>query len=145
MATLPQAATDAMARYCANDVALSDFGREFADPERVEPRFDLRWIDPAYHEAGDQPVGAYERVRRFKHIGAAIAWSRRQIFHGRVFGDHIEMTTISRLLIGGEIRESESHVTDITLGGFSVWQGRGGEYGLRLDRLMRKCKAPQDV
>ncbi len=128
-----------MAAYCAGDVALTEALREECLPEV----FDLTWIDPSLHEA-EAPVAKYEKTRRFAHCGAAIAWARRQIFHGKVFGEHIEMKTVSRYAIGSKVRESEAAVVDITLPGFRRWSDASdynrGARGIALGRPERKCR-----
>lgn len=109
--------------------------------------FDLCWIEPGFHEAVGRPVAEFEKVRRFKYAGAAIAWARRQIFHGRVFGEAIEMR-VSRLYThNGEPREEEINITDITLAGFCRWNAREGgyisdrRYVETLGKPERKCRA----
>lgn len=112
--------------------------------EDVGVQFDLMWIDPAYHEAQDRPMAEFERVRRFKYAGAAIAWARRRIFHGLVFGDSVEMRTIKLYLHDGEPHEEEQAITDITLAGFRRWNDPRARYSSSAATLgppERKCRA----
>jgi hypothetical protein len=84
--------------------------------------FDLVWTDAAFHDAApDVTISEFERRRRFKHCGAAIAWARRQIFHGAVFGDAIEMQTISLWRADGRPQEEHVKSVEITLQGFCDW------------------------
>lgn len=106
--------------------------------------YDLHWTDPAYADASG-PIAHFERSRRFKHCGAAIAWARRKIFHGEVFGASIEMRTITLSSFEGKVREHEDDVVDITLAGFCQW-GEGSDYTNRqkhfsLGKPVRKCRA----
>lgn len=107
--------------------------------QHLPSEYDLRWMDVGLHEASD-PSSDYERTRRFKHLGGAIAWARRQLFHGRVFGDSIEMTLIKRSLFDGKPHESEKAVVEITLAGFRAWGRRGYSNDLALDGPRRKCR-----
>lgn len=83
----------------------------------------LVWIDKALHDA---PAGAtlqpYHRQRDFKHLGGAIAWGRRRIFHGEVFGDTIELSVVDRCRVNGVYQEDEGAHQEITLGGFQPWE-----------------------
>lgn len=106
--------------------------------------FVLRWIDPTYHEHGGAVV-EFERDRKFAHAGAAIAWARRQIFHGKVFGDAIEMETYYRTEFNGKIEDHPHEVVDITLPGFCKWGAdREGWHGppgaTTLGKPERKCR-----
>lgn len=57
-----------------------------------KPVYRLWWLDAALAAAEDvEQVADYERIREFPHRGAAIAWSRRQLYAGAVFGDVVEM------------------------------------------------------
>jgi hypothetical protein len=105
--------------------------------------YDLVWIDAAYAEAGAEPVAEFERKRRFKHAGAAIAWARRQIFHGKVFGEQIEMHAIRLYTVDDEPNEVEVSVTDITLAGFQEWKDRdySAVRAVSLGKPIRKCRA----
>lgn len=107
--------------------------------------YDLCWIDPGFHEAAGRPVAEFEKVRRFKYVGGAIAWARRQLFHGRVFGDAIEMRVYRLYTHDGEPREEEHSVTDITLAGFCRWDRRENSgfthpRQLVLGKPERKCR-----
>jgi hypothetical protein len=106
----------------------------------LTPEFDLRWTDVGLHDAADGAVSDYERVRRFKHLGGAIAWARRQIFHGRVFGSSIEMTVVRRRRVKGELIETEDQTIDITLAGFCAWTRNSYAATWQLERPTRKCR-----
>jgi hypothetical protein len=81
--------------------------------------FDLGWVDPSYAEADEHAVLAdFERTRRFKHAGSAIAWARRQLFHGRVYGEQIEMHVRRLYTANGKPAEEDMSLVDITLAGF---------------------------
>jgi len=118
-------------------------GRLNSLPTHLGQVFDLTWIDPALHsvEYADN-LADYERKRRFAHCGAAIAWARRQIFHGKVFGEHIEMATVDRYEEDGEIRESVGAAVDITLPGFRKWDWVSNykREGISLGKPERKCR-----
>lgn len=140
----------ALLDYILADMALATQTKppETVDLGRV---YDLHWIDPSLYDA-ESPTKAveFERSRRFKHCGAAIAWARRQIFHGKVFGEHVEMRAIHRIAIGDKVDEHEDEVVDITLPGFCRWGedatiswGVSKVKGLTLGRPERKCRAAQ--
>jgi hypothetical protein len=93
------------------------------DPPRLQPvlQFEIAWTDAALHDASVEGriVADFERSRRFTHKGAAIAWSRRQLFHGAVFGDAVEMRVVTLYEWKGERRESiDDDPIEITLPGF---------------------------
>lgn len=113
--------------------------------------FDLRWVDVEYGEAPEAtPVASFERCRRFKHCGGAIAWARRKIFHGDLFGESVEMRTMHVSQVGTELREQEVGVRDITLAGFRRWDNydkdhrSNREMGLTLGKPERKCRAGRE-
>lgn len=115
----------------------------FAVAEVLPHEYDLCWLDPAYQ--GQGPVAEFERVRRFKHLGGAIAWARRKLYHGEALGESIELRTIIRSRrSNGMITEAQGDVSDITLAGFCQWKAglgyRGANY-LILTRPERKCRA----
>jgi len=83
--------------------------------------FHLVWFDPALHEA-DGSAEEYERSRRFNHCGAAIAWARRQLFHGKVFGESIEMRIMDIQEYEGKEHRISVGTYDITLSGFVRWE-----------------------
>lgn len=109
--------------------------------------FDLTWVDPAYSEAGEKPIAEFERNRRFKHCGGAIAWARRKLFHGEVFGESIEMRTVNLTSFEGTLREEEIDVVDITLAGFRRWRNdqdqwrTGRQSSMSLGKPERKCRS----
>ena len=115
---------------------------EVTDLGRV---FDLYWVDPALHTT-NEPVtrmADFERHRRFPHVGAAIAWARRQIYHGKVFGEHVEMHTVFRTQRDGEVSEYVDTIIDITLPGFRTWKtvtNRSIPTDLSLGKPERKCR-----
>lgn len=123
-------------------------GKPLPTTEPLPPVFDLKWFKPELAEASaDVVVAEFEQDRRFAHIGAAIAWARRQLFHGKVFGEAIEMTTVhrTRILETDAVQESEERTIDITLAGFSKWDS-GYDYSSRSSGLVqyppiRKCRA----
>lgn len=84
--------------------------------------YDLMWIDPALHDVSGDAVAAFERIRRFPHCGAAIAWARRQLFHGKVFGSHVEMRKVHVDTVNDKVFEHVEEVVDITLLGFQRWE-----------------------
>lgn len=112
--------------------------------EKLEPIYRLTWIDADYHDApSGAHVTAHERTRDFLYLGAAIAWARRRIFHGHVFGDAIELVEVTRWKRGDQITESIAEPIDITLPGFVRWaeqtayEMRGG---YRTGKAERKCR-----
>jgi hypothetical protein len=115
-------ARQALLNYCAADAAIAT-GTAPAEVRDLGLVFMLRWIDPAYHDRGG-PVGEFTRERKFLHAGGAIAWARRQIFHGKVFGDAVEMETYYRTEYEGKVEEHPHEVIDITLPGFCKWDAR---------------------
>lgn len=106
--------------------------------------YDLVWIDLGYDAAGDRPISEFERCRRFKHCGGAIAWARRKIFHGDLFGDSIEMRTLAFTGYGERVVEEEVEVVDITLAGFCRWKSErsfiNASQSISLGRPERKCR-----
>jgi len=105
----------------------------------VEPLrhgFVLRWIDPAYHDQSG-PVADFERSREFRYPGAAIAWARRQIFHGRVYGGSIELEDV---YIDREGERLSNGLFEITLAGFCRWEGKLSKDTYRLGAPSRKCR-----
>lgn len=107
--------------------------------------FDLSWVDLSIREAPVEAVKVadFEKVRRFPHCGAAIAWARRQLYHGKVFGDAIEMRTIRRVSYDGVVKEHEEEVQDVTMPGFRTWksaQNYGGTRSLQLSQPVRKLR-----
>ncbi|USN16204.1 hypothetical protein PAPPERLAPAPP_04630 [Brevundimonas phage vB_BpoS-Papperlapapp] len=90
--------------------------------ETLPPCFRLTWLDQSFHDA---PKGAeaapYHRARDFKHLGGAIAWARRRIFHGEAFGDVIELVRVDRRRLNGVYVEEPYEARDITLAGFLPW------------------------
>lgn len=106
--------------------------------------FDLGWIEPAYAFAPAESLPQHVRTRRFKHFGAAVVWARRALFHHKVFGDSIEMTSIRRKAYGPVVALSDptaaaklaagahpgdvvvdekvKETVDITLLGFRAWR-----------------------
>lgn len=122
-------------------------GKPLPTIEPLPPVFDLKWLKPEIAGApADAVVGDFEQVRRFAYIGGAIAWARRQLFHGKVCGEAIEMTTInrSRITETGAIQETEERTIDITLAGFAKWEDGYSSYsnrqGLVLSPPIRKCR-----
>jgi hypothetical protein len=105
----------------------------------------LSWIDPAlYDQVG--PVSQFERTREFRHPGAAIAWARRQLFHGRVYGDSIELEhRTKRTDARGVEHTSTTKTYDLTLAGFCKWEhpSYSGTSPVRLGAPVKKCKLPQ--
>lgn len=83
--------------------------------------YEVAWIDPALHHAtAVVRIADFERTRRFAHMGAAIAWSRRKLFHGAVAGDFVEMHAVnSYTQADGSIRDDHFDVVvEISLKGF---------------------------
>ncbi|AFU86643.1 hypothetical protein D869_gp271 [Caulobacter phage CcrRogue] len=54
----------------------------------------LSWVDPSFHDGAS--LQEAEKTRAFEHLGSAITWARRQIFHGKVFGDVVDLELIER-------------------------------------------------
>lgn len=139
----------AMMDYCLGDVALVT-GKKPPETRDLGKVYDLFWIDPSLHEHVGvvENLAAFERTRRFPHCGAAIAWARRQIFHGKVFGEHIEMRTVHRIAVGEQVKEHEDGVVDITLPGFRRWEEKTASSwpssstgsSLYLEKPERKCR-----
>lgn len=91
--------------------------------ESLSPRYRLAWLDASLHEATvATSLEPYLRVRDFKHLGGAIAWARRRIFHGEAFGDVIEMSKVVRRRFDGVYEEDVYETRDITLAGFRAWE-----------------------
>lgn len=141
----------ALLDYCLADMAITT-GKSPPKTVDLGKVYDLHWIDPALHEPTGEvrAVAEFERSRRFPHCGAAIAWARRQIFHGKVYGEHIEMRTVHRISVDGAVQEHEDEVLDITLPGFRRWGSVGNnwhassrETGISLGKPERKCRATQ--
>lgn len=132
--------------------ALRDYQQDALDaldvvPVTLEPIYRLTWIDAALHDA---PPGAlastHERSRDFLYLGAAIAWARRRIFHGHVFGDVIEMIEVNRTRRGDKINEMLGQPVDITLPGFVRWVNNNAydqRDGYRIGAAERKCRWDQ--
>lgn len=112
--------------------------------ERLEPRFRLSWLDPALYTA-PQGVGtqAYQRQRDFKHLGGAITWARRRIFHGAAFGDTMELSRVERSRVNGLYQEDIDEVQDVTLAGFYPWerleQWNSSHRGILRGQLNKRC------
>lgn len=117
-------------------------------PEKLDPIYRLTWIEATLHDA---PSGAlateYERVRDFKHLGGAISWARRRIFHGHTFGDVIEMHEVHRTRYrDGSVNEETGDPVDITLPGFVRWvrpSSFGEHGGYHTGKAERTCKWDQ--
>ncbi|UTC28972.1 hypothetical protein MARCHEWKA_04600 [Brevundimonas phage vB_BpoS-Marchewka] len=91
--------------------------------ETLPTVFRLTWLDHAYHDAPEgAEIASYHRARDFKHLGGAIAWARRRIFHGEAFGDVIELVRVDRRRINGVYAEEPYEARDITLAGFLPWE-----------------------
>jgi hypothetical protein len=54
----------------------------------------LTWVDSSYHDGAR--LQEAEKTRAFEHLGSAITWARRQIFHGKVFGDVVDLELTER-------------------------------------------------
>ena len=111
--------------------------------ETLAPRFRLTWLDQDLHDA---PTGTtikpYARTRDFKHLGGAIAWARRRIFHGHVFGDAIELAVVHRQRNNGAYQEDLNDVQDITLAGFWPWtqeRSYSSPYHVVLSKPHKRC------
>jgi hypothetical protein len=114
----------------------------------------LRWIDADLHDGlkDGKRVADYERERTFPHCGAAIAWARRQVFHGKVFGDAIEFNVMAESAKDyGGFSTSVEIVYDLSLSGFSKWLPGAAYYegsfsasnNMSLDAPSRRLKVPQ--
>lgn len=110
-------------------------------PAKIQ--FELIWVDAALHDAkGALAVHQFERSRCFQHKGAAIAWGRRHLFQGRVFGDCVEMRAVHP---GAEYHGGEApQVVVMTLGGFCKLRsgqdiGRHGTLKTILERPQKQC------
>lgn len=122
--------------------------RKKPETERASTRFyDLTWIDHTFYKADltDRSIADYERKRRFLHPGAAIAWARRQLFHGRVYGHSIQIEIGSKYAATENRPEHDvvENVVDITLAGFQHWratQNWGSSVLATLDKLVRNCR-----
>lgn len=86
----------------------------------ITRRFEVAWTDPALLDAPNVPrLADFERTRRFAHLGAAIAWSRRKLFHGEVAGDFVEMHAVtSHARADGSVSDRYDEVVEISLEGF---------------------------
>ena len=138
--TLQKAVLDAASMLADEAAMMAPF-----KPVKLDPVYRLTWTDPGYYDApSGAPVSEYERTRDFKHLGGAIAWARRRIFHGHVFGAGMEMTEVSRTqLRDGTITESLADPIEITLPGFVRWQtpqSYAERTGYITGRAERKCK-----
>ncbi|AXQ68752.1 hypothetical protein HOU00_gp373 [Caulobacter phage CcrPW] len=116
-------------------------------PEALGPVFDLKWLDPKIADASEVTrIADYERTRRFAHFGAAVAWARRQLFHGTVLGEAIELRTVLRIKREGSllIEEETGSLVEITLAGFRNWNDgysySGSRNGYLLYPPRRKCR-----
>lgn len=135
-----------LSNLVSGDAALA---KSKAQSEQVAlgPVFDLKWLDPKLADASDVGrIEDYEHTRRFAHFGAAVAWARRQLFHGAVLGEGIEMITVSRTQREGSplFEEEVSSVIEITLAGFRNWNEGYSYTGSRNGYLCypprRKCR-----
>lgn len=111
--------------------------------ERLTPAIRLTWLDQGLHEAqSGASVQPFMRSRDFKHLGGAIAWARRRIFHGHVFGDVIEVVKVDRHRVNGVYDEDLHEAQDITLAGFLPWTektGWDGSFGVVLSSPNKRC------
>ncbi|AFU88075.1 hypothetical protein CcrColossus_gp205 [Caulobacter phage CcrColossus] len=130
----------------SGDAALAK-SKAQSKQEALGPVFDLKWLDPQMADASEVArIEDYERTRRFAHFGAAIAWARRQLFHGAVLGEGIELTTVLRSKREGSplIEEEADCLIEITLAGFCKWDTgysyTGRRDGYHCSPPRRKCR-----
>ena len=113
--------------------------------EILAPHFRLSWLDKGLHDAPEgASAQAFMRTRDFKHLGGAIAWGRRRIFHGEVFGDASELVRVDRKRVNGVFEEYvDDDAQDITLAGFLPWNRKrdwgGGRDQVVLSSPERRC------
>lgn len=110
--------TGALGDYAANDVkatmALSEVVKTVTTYRRA---ITLSWIDASFRETGTLDSSLHKRG--FDHLNSAIAWARKQIAKGLVYGDSIEMELREANAdnFGGEVVS----YYDITLKGAIPW------------------------
>ncbi|AFO71673.1 hypothetical protein phiCbK_158 [Caulobacter phage phiCbK] len=114
--------------YAVFDIETGGLGQpsppiEFKKVTAPRREVKLDWVDASY--ADGVSIRDAERHREFPHLGAAIAWARRRIFHGEVFGDVIDLTLVERDFVRDQLTVKTRQFA-VRMNGFSELSGYGG-------------------
>uniref|UniRef100_A0AB74UGX9 Uncharacterized protein n=1 Tax=Caulobacter phage BL57 TaxID=3348355 RepID=A0AB74UGX9_9VIRU len=102
----------------------------------------LTWVDASAHDGGS--IAKAERTKSFEHLGSAVAWARRKIFKGEVFGDVVDMLLIERHAERGGALDERRREYNIRMDGISMlhhqrgWSWSGGS--MEEDQPVRRIK-----
>lgn len=89
-----------------------------------EYAYRAEWIDAAFHAGGSMKDHA--RSREFVGAGAGVAWARKEIYAGRIYGDVVDLIVTQRFPSrkgqGFAEREFTYEITSLEI---REWRGEG--------------------